>query len=64
MEIEQEDKICALCRWNKSVENNFFCGNINQDNLHFRHGTKYDDGCGLFEEREERKNMYDFFDRP
>lgn len=63
MEIEQEDNICALCKWNNSVENNFFCGNLNQDNIRLKHGTNYNDGCGLFEEREDRKIMYDFSDR-
>lgn len=63
METDKEDNICALCKWNKSIENNFFCGHPKQENAKLRHETSYNDGCELFEENTERITMYDFEDK-
>lgn len=58
MESNQEANICALCRWNKFEGNNFFCNHFKQDNLKLKESTNYNDSCSLFEEKEERKNLY------
>lgn len=57
--IDKEARICALCKFNKNSDNNFFCENPNQPKPTLRHFTNYNDGCYLFVEKEERKTMYD-----
>lgn len=56
--LHEEDKICALCKWSKDANNNFFCGHINQEDQKLRESIYYNDTCELFEEKEERKNLY------
>lgn len=63
-DTDSEDaRICALCKWNKNVNNNFFCGNINQENIRLKHKTEYNSTCELFQEHDDRKRMYDFWDQ-
>lgn len=59
MSLKKEDEICALCKWNKNVASSFFCSNINQKDMKLKSATNYNDSCSLFEEKEERKNIYD-----
>lgn len=58
MDSSEENKICALCEWNQDMDNNFFCGHRDQQNIKLKHGTKYNDTCELFEEKEERRGIY------
>lgn len=58
--MNEEDKICALCQWNKNDGGKFFCGHKDQGSERLKGETSYNDGCGLFEEREDRRTMYDF----
>lgn len=62
--MEQEEvKICALCKWNKNTGSHFYCSNPIQQDEKLIEGTEYNDGCGLFYEKEERRTMYDFWDQ-
>lgn len=58
MAKEQNDNICALCKWSKDVEHNFFCGHQDQTDSKLKKNIYYNDTCELFEEKEERKFLY------
>lgn len=58
MEYNQTDDICALCKWSRDVEHNFFCSNYTQENERLKKKIYYNDTCELFEEKEERKYLY------
>lgn len=62
--MEQDDaKICALCKWNTNVSSHFYCSNPIQEDVKLKNGTSYNDTCGLFVEKEERRHIYDFWDQ-
>ena len=61
--MQQEDQICAFCKWNKNSHSTFSCAHPNQDDIELKHVTHYNDTCELFDEKEERKTMYSFLDQ-
>lgn len=59
MEQNQTDDICALCKWSRNVDHNYFCGHPGQQDESMKKKIYYNDSCELFEEREDRKSIYE-----
>lgn len=58
MITERDDQICALCKWSRESPHNYFCGHFKQSDESLKTQIHYNDTCELFEEKEDRKNLY------
>lgn len=61
--MEQDDQICALCKWNKNSHGHFSCSHPAQQDIELRATTYYNYTCELYDEKDERKTMYDFLNK-